>query len=438
MIVSNLAYFHKIAKSKPEKPGKIRKTCTICGYSETSETPLTEHITATDPYKAPTCTDTGLTEGKHCIVCEKIIEEQKIIPKTGHQYTDGICQSCRHHRESTGLIYQKSESGDFYTVTGRGSCSDRYIVIPEKYNNLPVREISGSAFAGDTDIFRITLPATIEYIGDSAFAGCVHLAEIFNFSSLSIISKSTANGCVGLYAYAVHTSKEDGSVIFTDENGYRFAYVGDVATYLGNGTGTNEIMLPDKLIIDNTEILRYSIDKYAFYNGNDIKRISIPQSVTILSKNLLTYCTSVEYLSLPFMGKSASDTDHSFLGYIFGADTYEYNFNYVPDSLKEVTILSQDIYEYAFYQCDITCIRLKSGVKTIGRNAFYGCGRLEYIFLPETIDFIDNYAFYGCPLKAVYFDGDESAWNEIKISAEGNDALISAEKEFESNTTDIF
>ena len=428
----------KILKATCEKPGKIKKTCTICGYSETSETPPTEHITVTDPYKAPTCTDTGLTEGKHCIVCEKIIEEQKIIPKTGHQYTDGICQNCRHHRESTGLIYQISESGDFYTVTGRGSCSDNYIVIPEKYNNLPVRKISDSAFTGDTDIYRITLPDTVEYIGDRAFAGCVHLAEIFNFSSLGVTIQSAANGCIGLYAYAVHTSEDDDSVIFTDENGYRFARVGDVATYLGKSADTNEIMLPDKLTVGNTEISSYNIDKYAFHDGNDIKRVSIPESVKILPKNLLTNCTSIEYLSLPFMGQSVSDTDHAFLGYLFGADTYEYNSSYVPYSLKEVTVLSQNIYDYAFYGCNVSCVRLKGGTKTIGRKAFYGCGKLEYIFLPDTIDFIDNYAFYGCPLKTLYYGGDESSWNRVNISAEGNSAIISAEKEFENGTPVFF
>ncbi len=41
--------------------------------------------------KDPTCTETGLTEGKACSVCEKVIVKQEEIPALGHSFSDATC-----------------------------------------------------------------------------------------------------------------------------------------------------------------------------------------------------------------------------------------------------------------------------------------------------------------------------------------------------------
>ena len=38
----------------------------------------------------PTCEEDGLSDGKICSVCGEVIEEQKILPKTGHTPSDWI------------------------------------------------------------------------------------------------------------------------------------------------------------------------------------------------------------------------------------------------------------------------------------------------------------------------------------------------------------
>ena len=47
---------------------------------------------------------------------------------------------------SQGLVYQLSESGAFYMVTGLGTCTDENLIIPSTYENKPVIIIYGSAF----------------------------------------------------------------------------------------------------------------------------------------------------------------------------------------------------------------------------------------------------------------------------------------------------
>ena len=51
--------------------------------------PVYGHVLATIEGKEPTCTQTGLTEGKRCVSCNEIVEEQEVIPALGHAYREG-------------------------------------------------------------------------------------------------------------------------------------------------------------------------------------------------------------------------------------------------------------------------------------------------------------------------------------------------------------
>ena len=55
---------------------------------------LHEHTVEILPAVAPTCTESGLTEGSICSVCGEVIVAQEVIAATGHDYSDGFCVNC--------------------------------------------------------------------------------------------------------------------------------------------------------------------------------------------------------------------------------------------------------------------------------------------------------------------------------------------------------
>lgn len=53
-----------------------------------------KHNIVTDEAVAPTCTESGLTEGSHCSICGEVIVAQEIIPATGnHKWVEADCEN---------------------------------------------------------------------------------------------------------------------------------------------------------------------------------------------------------------------------------------------------------------------------------------------------------------------------------------------------------
>ena len=64
-------------------------TCTVCNGTTTEEIAALGHTETTDAAKAPTCTETGLTEGKHCTVCNEVTVAQAVVGALGHTAQEG-------------------------------------------------------------------------------------------------------------------------------------------------------------------------------------------------------------------------------------------------------------------------------------------------------------------------------------------------------------
>ena len=140
------------------------------------------------------------------------------------------------------------------------------------------------------------------------------------------------------------------------------------------------------------------IGEGAFSNFKDIEGIVLPDSITSIGASAFSGCTGLTSIILPFIGATKNGTENTHFGYIFGADSYSKNAQYVPSTLKIVVISGGTrIGDSAFYGCkDITNIIIGNSIISIGNLAFYNCTSLTGITIGNGVTSIGGYAFNKC------------------------------------------
>ena len=90
------------------------KHCSVCGEVTVAQTTVNAlgHTEVTDSAVAPTCTETGLTEGKHCSVCGEVTVAQTTVDALGHAYE--------------AVVTEPTCEAGGYTTHTCSNCSDSY------------------------------------------------------------------------------------------------------------------------------------------------------------------------------------------------------------------------------------------------------------------------------------------------------------------------
>ena len=175
------------------------------------------------------------------------------------------------------------------TITGyTGPGGD--ITIPDTLGGHPVVCIDFYAFAENSSITRVTLPADLVTIFEGAFFSCTRLASIDFPADLLLIGEGAFSQCTNLVGVALPTNLTFiGSAAFA--NCGRFASLSLPASldYIGSSafTGCNNltsIAIPSGLT---------TIESYVFENCTRLAKVEIPASISRIDYNEFAGCSNL-------------------------------------------------------------------------------------------------------------------------------------------------
>lgn len=335
----------------------------------------------------PTCTETGLTEGRHSFLGGKVTKKQQPVEATGHDISDGFCQTC-------GLItyelgYRLNDDGKSYRVSGIGTCKDKDLVIPAEYHGLPVTAIGESAFEGCKRLKSVRIPDSITSIGNSAFGGCSGLMEINIPDSVTDIGESAFGYCSKLTGVTIPGSvvKINARTFVACQNltsvsiPWSVAYIGDHAF---SQTGLKEIRIPG-----GVEYL----GKYVFFHCEALESV-IMEGGGVFALNGKEFSYSENLKNIVF-GSNLTSIDFNIYGSLRNLESISVSeSNRIYKSVGNCLIEKET--QTLILGCKNSVIPDNGDVKIIGSSAFKQCMGLTDIVIPDGVTTIDYWAFFGC------------------------------------------
>ena len=308
------------------------------------------------------------------------------------------------------------------------------LIIPETLNGLTVIGISNNAFKDCTELTKVVIPDTVTTVEFSAFQGCTSLETIVmsdNVTSLgSNVFTNTAyynneenweNSILYLNNYLISVKKDiSGEVIIKDGSTLM------VDSAFSGRTNITKVTIPGSLSI---------VSKEAFYNCSGITEVVLLEGVKELGTRSFWNCPKLVKMTIPASIKAFGqsvfgntrikepyyngtvdqwvniDFDSSSDNPIYTAKTLYIN----GEELTKAVISAPVVKEYAFNNCQtLEKVTFTDSVAEIQESAFSGCNSLKEIEFGKGIKKIDSNAFEYCSkIEKVNTKMTVNEWSQI-------------------------
>ena len=259
-----------------------------------------------------------------------------------------------HQADEDGLVYVGSVLWAYEGST------------PEK-TSIQVKEgttsIYSNVFKNCTELVSITLPSTITNIGASAFEGCSSLAEITIPEAVTSIADNAFSGCSSLIEITIPEG----------------------ITYLGSSAFSGCSALTS-VVWNAKNCANFGSYSYApFYNiHSQITSFTFGENVEHIPSYLCYYMNNLKVLTIP---NSVTTIGSSAFSSCLGLTSVE-----IPNSVTSIG-------SSAFSSCSaLTSVTIPENVKTMGNDVFSGCSALTSVVwnAKNCADFSDTYYNYDC------------------------------------------
>ncbi len=281
------------------------------------------------------------------------------------------------------------------------------IIIPDsimyKGKTLKVKDIDERAFNNCIDLTSIRFNHLIKYINSGTFLGCTKLKNLIIPPTISIIYNYAFYGCTNLKNLTFEDS--DSPLRFGTNGAYGPSSVFDCKPeylYMGRVLGKPE--LGKGYDLDNTElkslIIGNKIKTLSGFCGAQIRKLSIPPSVTYIGKGAFKDCDKLEYVLFED-GTDIIKCDRAYIkeyhndggGYLIDEATF------VDCPIKEVYIGrpmtrrdASNTLTYPFVGTSVEKVVISQRLSSLCE--FTNCKSLKEIDIPASVTEITS--FVGC------------------------------------------
>lgn len=313
-----------------------------------------------------------------------------------HNYVNNVCTRCNKEYHSEGLMFTLNDDNASYSVV-KGTCTDKDVVIPSVYNNLPVTIIGTDAFKESESLTTVTLPSSIETIGVSAFESCKKLEKIVIPDGVTAIGSKAFQSCDALTSVTVPSSVTLlAYAVFYECNKLSSVYITDLAAWCAIEFASTYGYSNPLCVANQNANLKTVENANLYICGADgktelVTELNIPDGVTKISDYAFSYCSNFTKISIPDSVTEIGD-------YAFNACS---NFTEIsiPNSVTEIGT-------EAFKSCsELETITLPNGITNIEKETFSYCNSLTAVTIPSNVTSIGEKAFYACyKLASVVFE----------------------------------